>query len=425
MTIYDTAEAKYQNLIKLFEGKLDEDLGPIRESFENLSGETKSFLERMNTKFHEYEEEIKQLKLTAQRPTLGGDDQEKELSTKRRKAMNLALKHGWGALSKEDKQLVKHATSDPYADAMVARPGQDPAFEAKTMYAADGTTGGFLAVPEFVNDLIKAIVLISPMLSVVDVRMTNNPYIMIPKRTSTGTASRVAEQVTRTETTNAKFGLVQVTPFESYALTLVSQTDLDDSEIDLAQFVNDDQSEQFAKLAGNEIINGTGPGAGQCFGFLNDTTITAAATTSSVAGSWNASDFTKLLHSLKTGYRQGAVFLGTTESLGQIRGLTDTTGRPLWQPFGSDGATGKIYGYDYIEAPDMPQTALNGGSSQALALAFGNFKKGYQAVVRKQMVIRTLNERYADQNAVGYLGYYRFGGTVKLSEAIKLMKCHS
>ncbi len=423
MGTYNTPEEKYQNLISLFESKLTSDLGPIRESFENLSGETKAYLADINKKFHEQEEEIKQLKLAAQRPALGGDDGEKELSTKRRQAMNQALKHGWGSLSKEDKQLVKHGSSDPFADAMVARPGQDPALESKTMYAADGTTGGFLAVPEFVLDLIKAIVLISPMMGVVDVRMTNNPYIMIPKRTSTGTASRIAEQVTRTETTNAKFGLVQVTPFESYALTLVSQTDLDDSEIDLAQFVNDDQSEQFAKLAGNEIINGTGPGVGQCFGFLNDTTITS--TTSSVAGSWNASDFTKLLHSLKTGYRQGAVFLGTTESLGQIRGLTDTTGRPLWQPFGADGATGKIYGYDYIEAPDMPQTALNGGSSQALALAFGNFKKGYQAVVRKQMVIRTLNERYADQNAVWYLGYYRFGGTVKLSEAIKLMKCHS
>lgn len=423
MTIYDTAEAKYQNLIKLFESKLTEDLGPIRESFENLSGETKSFLEQINKKFHEQEEEIKQLKIAAQRPTLGGDDEKKEISIKRRNAMNLALKHGWGSLSKEDKQLVKHGSSDPFANAMTARPGQDGELESKTLYAADGTTGGFLAVPEFVNDLIKAIVLISPMLGVVDSRQTSNPYIMIPKRTSTGTASRIAEQVTRTETTNAKFGLVQVTPFESYALTLVSVTDLDDAEIDLAQFVNDDMAEQFAKLAGNEIINGLGPGAGQCLGFLNDTGVTS--TTSSVAGSWNASDFTKLLHSLKTGYRQGAVFLGTTESLGQIRGLTDTTGRPLWQPFGSDGATGKIYGYDYIEAPDMPQTALNGGSSQALALAFGNFKKGYQAVIRKQMSVRTLNERYADQNAVGYLGYYRFGGVTKLSEAIKTMKCHS
>lgn len=423
MAVYDTVEAKYQNLVKLFESKLTEDLGPIRESFENLSGETKSFLEQVNKKFHEQEEEIKQLKLAAQRPTMSQAEVKEEVSTKRRSAMNKALRGGWGSLNAEEKQLVRHSSEDPYAREIQYAAGLNQ--ETKALYAADGTTGGFLATPEFVNDLIKAIVLVSPMMSVVDVRMTDKPYIMIPKRTQTGTAVRVAEQATRTETQNPKFGLVQVYPFESFALTLVSRTDIDDAEIDLAQFVQDDMAVQFAKLAGNEMINGTGSGAGQCLGFLNDTSITSSATTSSVSGSWNAGDFTKLVHSLKTGYRQGAVFLGTTESLGQVRGLTDTTGRPLWMPFGSDGATGKIYGYDYIEAPDMPQTSLNGGSSQAYALAFGNFKTGYQAVVRKQISIITLNERYADQNAVGYLGYYRFGGTTKLAEAIKVMKCHS
>lgn len=141
MAIYNTVEEKYQNLISLFESKLTEDLGPIRESFENLSGETRGYQEQINKKFHEYEEEIKSLKLAAQRPTLGSDDQKKELSTKRRAAMNRALKHGWGALSKEDKQLVQHASADPFANAMVARPGQDGDLEQKTMYAADGTTG--------------------------------------------------------------------------------------------------------------------------------------------------------------------------------------------------------------------------------------------------------------------------------------------
>lgn len=423
MAIYDTLDAKYQNLFKLLQDGLEEQFGPIREDLTGLSGESKAFLERINQKFQEYETEVKALKLASQRPALSQSDEKQELATKRRAAMNNAMRVGWGRLSAEEKSLVKHGSEDPYARELQYAAGVSGATELKTLYQADGTTGGFLAVPEFINDLIKAIVLVSPMLSVVDVRMTNQPYIMIPKRTQTGIAARVAEQATRTETQNPKFGLVQVFPFESYSLVLVSRTDIDDAEIDLAQFVMDDMSVQFAKLAGQEMVSGTGSGAGQCLGFLNDSSITA--TTSSVAGSFNASDFTKLIHSLKTGYRQGAVMLGTTETLGQIRGLTDTTGRPLWMPFGSDGATGKIYGYDYIETPDMPQTALNGGSSQALALAFGNFKLGYQAVIRKQMTIVPLMERYADQNAIGYLGYYRFGGTTKLSEAIKLLKCHS
>jgi predicted phage gp36 major capsid-like protein len=38
------------------------------------------------------------------------------------------------------------------------------------------------------------------------------------------------------------------------------------------------------------------------------------------------------------------------------------------------------------------------------------------------MTIIPLMERYADQNAVGYLGYYRFGGQTKLAEAINVLK---
>jgi len=68
----------------------------------------------------------------------------------------------------------------------------------------------------------------------------------------------------------------------------------------------------------------------------------------------------------------------------------------------------------------MPQMAAN-----KFAVAFGNFKVGYQLVVRKQVSIQVLMERYADQNAVGYMGYYRFGGGVKLAESIKAMKLHA
>lgn len=406
MAIYNDVESKYQNIIKLLEGKLTEELGPVRESLEGLSAETKSFLEQINTALHEQEVEIKALKLASGRPAFGEFADRSAEEIKSREAMNKAMRIGWGKLSNEERKYVK----------LEAEAG----IEHKALYAADGTTGGFLAVPEFVNDLIKAIVLVSPMLSVVDVRMTSQPYIMIPKRTQTSTAVRVAEQATRTETTNPKFGLVQIFPFESYALTLISRTDLDDAEIDLAQFVMDDQSVQFAKLAGNEMINGAGSGSGQCLGFLNDTAITGTAVTSSTAGSFKVGDFTTLMHSIKTGYRKGAVWLMQTQTLGNIRGLTDTTGRPIWMPFGADTATGQIYGYDVIEAPDMP--AQSAGNN---AIAYGNFKTGYQAVVRKQMTIVTLNERYADQNAIGYLGYYRFGGSTKLSEAINVMTIHS
>ena len=176
-------------------------------------------------------------------------------------------------------------------------------------------------------------------------------------------------------------------------------------------------AEQFAKLEGAEILNGTG--SGQCAGIMNDPTVTIGATTAA-QGTLDFKSFVTLIHSIKTGYRKGASFVFTTETLGQIRSLTDLQGRPLWTPFGAQNLPGSIYGYPYAEMPDMPQ--IGNGTKTVL---FGNFKRGYQFLMRKQVSIQTLMERYADQNAIGYLGYYRFGGTVKLGECMKLMQIHS
>jgi HK97 family phage major capsid protein len=127
---------------------------------------------------------------------------------------------------------------------------------------------------------------------------------------------------------------------------------------------------------------------------------------------------------MKSGYRKGATWLMTTETLGELQALTDSQGRPLWAPIGVNiGET--LLGYPYKEMPDMPQDGNNGGSNGTFTVAFGNFKVAYQLVIRKQVSIQVLQERYADQNAVGYMGYYRFGGMVKLGEAIKLLKVHS
>lgn len=410
---------KHNNLVTQFRGVLDEELGAIRTEIKPLldnpliSGEGKQTIARMENALQKQEQEIKQLQILAKRPTLDLEDKSEKANNRREKkarkeAFNNALRLGsWGRLPEEQKKYVE----------LDAKYG----LETKTLFAADGTTGGFLATPEYVNQLIKLVVLISPIRQYCDVRVTSNPYIMIPKRTQTASAVRVAEQATRTETQNPKFGLVQVFPYEAYALTLVSITDLDDSSLDLGQFVMDEFAEQFAKLEGSEIINGLGAGAGQCSGFLVDTNVTAASnyTLSGTSGAVAYGTLITLMHSMKTAYRiKGQATWGfSTQTLGAIRALTDTTGRPLWIPFGGSDLPGQLWGYNYVELPDMPAV-----SSGNFAIIFGNFKLGYQVVIRKQISIQVLRERYIDSNAVGYIGWYRFGGAVKLAEALKPYK---
>jgi HK97 family phage major capsid protein len=431
MGVLTDLQYKNANVAHLFQQVLDEEVGPVRadlRAVENaLSGEVKEQLERLNAQITAYEKEIRALKATMNRPGgMTGFDDPKVKAEASKMAFKKALRWGWGALSPDEKKIVRHDTEAGIVSGEKVGHGL---MDVKALYGVDNTTGGFLTVPEYVNELIEAIVLVSDMHSLVNVRMTANPYIRIPKRTQTASANRIIEQATRTETQNPKFGMVQVFPYESYALSLISRTDLDDSELDLGSFIMQEFSTQFGKLEGNEIINGTGAGDNECLGLLSDATITGSAYSGSGGGtgyilSTGSGTFTypnlvDVLHALKTGYRKGASWIMTTETLGAIRKLTDSQNRPLWGPM-SNEIPGQLLGYPYNEMPDMPQVAAN-----AFPIGFGNWKTAYTLVIRKAVSIQVLQERYADQNAVGYLGYYRFGGNTTLSEACHFLKIHS
>lgn len=419
---------KGNNVFSQFQTYLDEKLGSIRTEVEGikgnsqLTGEDKASILTMQTELNKLSAEYKALQVGLNAPGNNGNSEEyesKKLVTERKNAINKALARGVGSLSPDER---KHVRLDIESGINIT--GYQPDYGEKAMYQASADTGGFLSTPEMVNDLIKNIVLVSPMPELVSMRYTAKPWVMTPRRTQTATAARVSEQATRTETQNPKFGLVQNFPYESYAFTLVSRTDLDDSELDLGAFLMQEFAEQFGKLQGAEYINGKGQNAGESLGFLNDAVINnggVGTITTATSGLIDYAALVKLKQSLKPGYLPNATWLWTNETLGTIQTITDTTGRPLWVPFGGT-LPELIFGRPYVIMPDMPQTVANGGSSGPLAIAFGDFKRGYEGVVRKQVSMQALYERYADQNAIGYFGYFRFGGTVKLQESIKTLR---
>lgn len=433
MPLLKDLEQKNANVAHLFTQVLDEEVGPLRTDLkaveDALSGEVKQYIERLEADLEKQAKEIKALKLLMNRPgSLTGFDDPKAKAEAAKAAFNKACKKGWGRLTPEEQKIVRLDESEGIVSGeKIGHEGMyEQGMDVKALYGVDNTTGGFLTVPEYVNELIMAIVQISDFHSLVNVRTTANPYVKIPKRTQTASASRIIEQATRTETQNPKFGMVQVFPYEAFALALISRTDLDDSELDLGTFIMQEFATQFAKMEGFEIINGTGAGANQCLGFLNDPLITGAAysgsgngpgyISSTGAGTFTYNNLVDMIQTLKPAYRKGASWAFTTETLGAVRKLTDNQNRPLWIPM-SGTLPDNLLNYPYAEMVDMPQVATG-----KFALAFGNWKTAYTLVIRKQVSIQVLQERYADQNAVGYLGYYRFGGNTTLSEAIRCMK---
>ena len=82
--------------------------------------------------------------------------------------------------------------------------------EVKALTVSNDATGGYLAPPEYVRELLKTVTEISPIRSIARVRSTGQRSIQVPKRTGQFAAQWVSESGTRSETTGYQVGLEEI-----------------------------------------------------------------------------------------------------------------------------------------------------------------------------------------------------------------------
>ena len=89
-----------------------------------------------------------------------------------------------------------------------------------------------------------------------------------------------------------------------------------------------------------------------------------------------------LVQSLRSPYRQGAVFVMNSATAAAIRKFKTADGAFMFQPSLAAGQPATLLGYPLIEAEDMPDIAAG-----SLSIAFGNFKAGYVIAERNATTI--------------------------------------
>lgn len=365
------------------------------KSFGEVSQETKSQIDKMNDR-------ISQLETTMARPQFGSisNQQDKPVASAAKSAYMQALWKGYSSLSPEQKQMVQ-----------IVNPG-----EVKVLQQVDETGGGYLAPVEFVQDIIKTIILYSPIREIATVRQTENKSILFPTRTSTFAAAWVAEQASRPETTGLKYGQEEIMSHEMYALVLITYADMEDAYFDMAQQIQMEAAEQFAVTEGAAFVSGNGVGKPE--GLLTNANIPGYVTGNSSA--LTGDGLINAAYSLKSAYAKNATWLMNRMTLGSVRTLKDNYGQYLWQPGIASDIPNTILDHPYMEIPDMPSVAAN-----AYPIMFGDFKRAYVIVDRVSMVMTRLTERYADLGQIGFIARKRVGGQVVLPEAILKLQIHS
>ncbi|MES2158387.1 MAG: phage major capsid protein [Pseudomonadota bacterium] len=306
------------------------------------------------------------------------------------------------------------------------RQGHEVGVELKSFSGASGGTGGY-AVPREIDQLIGTTLKgISPIRGVANVVRTGTAgyrKLVSAGGVVSGWASEVGA---RGETGTPSFNEIAPPSGELYANPAASQAMLDDAQFDVEGWLASEIAREFAVAEGAAFV--TGNGVNKPKGFLTYTTTAEADAVrafgslqyvaSGAAGAFAASPQDRLIdlvQSLRSPYRQGAVFVMNSATLSVIRKMKTSDGAFLWQAGLAAGQPATLLGYPVVEAEDMPDI-----SAGSLSIAFGNFQAGYVIAERSDTSI--LRDPFSNKPFVHFYAVKRIGGAVANSEAIKLMK---
>jgi HK97 family phage major capsid protein/HK97 family phage prohead protease len=291
-----------------------------------------------------------------------------------------------------------------------------PVDEVKALRVADDTAGGYLAPPDFVAEVIKGIVEISPMRQAARVGSTGSGEVILPKRTGRPTALWVGETETRQET-GSTYGQVEIPIHESACFVDVSLRLLEDAAVNIEAEVASDLAEEFGRQEGEVFL--TGNGDKKPLGLLNDPDLTYTPTgNASTMGSDPASLLITHLYSMPQYYRQRGVWMMNASTLAFIRKLKDGDDTFLWQKSYADGQPETILGRPVVEAPDMPDIGAG-----TIPIVFGDFARAYRIYDRVALSLMRDPYSVATNGLVRFHARRRVGGGMVLAEAVKAIKC--
>lgn len=340
-----------------------------------------------------------------------------------------AKQNAAGLVGGESKDPAKAAYKSAFVDQFL-RKGNEVGLkdlQAKAMSIGTPADGGF-ALPEdldrVVDKLARNISPIRAIANVVQVGTSDYKKLVNVNGIASGW---VGETAARPATATSQLAEVAPPMGTLYANPQVTQDALDDIFYNVEADIASQLAEEFAVAEGAAFVAGNGTTKPK--GFLAYTTAATADgvrafgtiehIATGVAGDFAASNKADVLYDaiskLKAAYRSGSVWTMNKAVMFEVLKIKDANGLYLWQPSLQEGFPIRLLGFGVVEAEDMPAKATD-----ALSIAFGNFKRGYTIVDR--MGVRMLRDPYTSKPYVGFYTTKRVGGAVVNSEAIKVIK---
>jgi HK97 family phage major capsid protein len=297
--------------------------------------------------------------------------------------------------------------------------------EEKALSVGSGPDGGYLVPTETEAAVIRGVKNISPIRAIAGNRTVSASVYKKPFAITGPSSGWVAETATRPETNSPTLDAISFATMELYAMPSATQALLDDSAVNIDEWLAEEIQVAFAQQEGTSFVSGDGNNKPK--GFLAYTKVAngswswgnigyVATGTDGAFDSANPSDdLIDFIYTLKSEYRANAHWVMNRATQATIRKFKDADGNYLWTPPERADLQPTLMNYPIAESEDMPNIA-----SDSYSIAFGDFARGYLVVDRAG--IRVLRDPYSAKPYVLFYMTKRVGGGVQDFDAIKLLK---
>jgi HK97 family phage major capsid protein len=377
-------QAAFENLKKAGETQEAE-----IKKFGTATEETKSIISKINADMDKIKGQIDAVETKMNRTNFGGGESKDPQAEQKKAAFFKFVREGVASLSREEKALV-----------------QD-------------TTGEIIVSEDLDNAIYRALPGLTVMRGLASVRQTQS------NRVRRRSLNDVTVGWGKLETTSAVLGDFESTlvPDDAYiyvedalGLTKIGEDELEDSDLNLSDYLQQSFSEAYAVLEDTAFMKGTGHANNQPEGILNGSTVTRFETAAS--GAFTADDLIKLYYQVPAQYRRNGSFIVNTFIEQVVRLAKDSDGQYLWQPSLQAGAPSLFNGRPIYTQDDLDGTVA---ATKEIAV-FGDVKSAYQVIDRKGSSVTRINELYIADGLIGFKFKRRVGGGVVRPNALRVLK---
>ena len=296
--------------------------------------------------------------------------------------------------------------------------------EYKSMSVGSDVDGGFFVNYDMSSDIIKRMYDNSPVRQYAKVVPISSNGLTVIQETGKPTAYWENEATSVTDQQTPQIGKATILAHSLLCPQLVTSELLEDSQIDVENWLSEAVSAELLREEGSSFVNGNGIGkpTGFLSGAITTGTPNSVVTNLQAYKTGNASTLGNgdvlreaAIKGLRSVYRNNANWFMNRNTAFEVAKLKDSDGNYLWQRGLENGQPANLVGFPVVMFDDMPDVAANSNS-----IVFGDMQAAYIIVDKADIAV--IRDGFSKKPAIEFLFRSRTGGLLVNADALKVVQ---